>query len=480
MVIPMSAYSEIELTPDGRLLFRRQQETPEGLRERLDDITAEAQHWLDRIVALQPGVRLSSIFDLLKANATLMDLYTHNWAHEYAARYDALRAGDLVADPSEDVDPSEPAVESLVLSLSQELRIPNDLLWRIAAAQDPHSPTSTRYLNLLEDTTGQAGRPVAIKDASRYWHLSGRSAPLAQDRDLSGVHYTAGSQIDYSVSFDFDRCIDLPLRIGTGVMSLTISGERRRDRLMVSVPLGTTQEPPPMTLHELIGAITSDFSFYGDPEQTQAEKAALNQSIQELDDDRHAEDLLFGMAHLFCPDEELGDIETHALELEDDERYWDRAKVMEHTGWTEAELNTQCRRGYLLELSAFATRTTPKRTAYPAEQFVLGFDAALMRFLSWIASQSCSEWATHRFLRDWTTANPQGDPINGWAVLALPDRPLEHQELADPVFKASGHRRAPMRPLFAPGSPKRALVDAFEDFAAQCRLDYEQRDELED
>ena len=132
----MSAYSEIELTPDGRLLFRRQQETPEGLRERLDDITAEAQHWLDRIVALQPGVRLSSIFDLLKANATLMDLYTHNWAHEYAARYDALRAGDLVADPSEDVDPSEPAVESLVLSLSQELRIPNDLLWRIAAAQD--------------------------------------------------------------------------------------------------------------------------------------------------------------------------------------------------------------------------------------------------------------------------------------------------------------------------------------------------------
>lgn len=61
----------------------------------------------------------------------------------------------------------------------------------------------------MEDTTGQAGRPVAIKDASRYWHLSGQSAPLAQDTDLSGVHYTAGSQIDYSVSFDFDRCIEL-------------------------------------------------------------------------------------------------------------------------------------------------------------------------------------------------------------------------------------------------------------------------------
>ncbi|MBK1621917.1 hypothetical protein CKO42_26830, partial [Lamprobacter modestohalophilus] len=109
-----------------------------------------------------------------------------------------------------------------------------------------------------------------------------------------------------------------------------------------------------------------------------------------------------------------------------------------------------------------------------------GFDAALMRFLSWIASMSCSDWATHSFLSEWTTANPQGDPINGWAVLALPDRPLEHQELADPIFKATGNRRSPMRPVFAPTSPKRALVAAFEDFAAQRRLDYEQRDELED
>lgn len=480
MAIPMSAYSEIELTPEGRLLFRRQQETPEGLRERLDDITAEAQHWLDRIVALQPGVRLSSIFGLVKANATLMDLYTHNFAHAYVARCDALRAGDLVPDPRDDTDPTEPAVESLVLSLSQELRMPTDLLRRIAAAQDPHSPTSTRFLNLVENNTGQAGRAVAIKDASRYWHVSGRSAPLAQDTERSGVHYPAGSQIDYSVSFHFDRCIDLPLSIGAGVMSLTISGQRRKERLMVNVPLGTTQEPPSITLHELIGAITSEFSFFGDPAQTQAEQAALKQSIQELDDPDHAEDLLFGMAHLFCPEGELRDLETRALELEDGERYRDRASVMEHTGWTEAELNTQRRRGYLLELDAGATRTTPRRTAYPAKQFLPGFDAALMRFLSWIASQSCSEWATQSFLSEWTTANSQGDPINGWAVLALPDRPLEHQELADPVFKATGHRRAPMRPVFAPASPKRALVDAFEDFAAQCRLDYEQRDELED
>jgi len=308
----------------------------------------------------------------------------------------------------------------------------------------------------VENNTGQAGRAVAIKDASRYWHVSGRSAPLAQDTERSGVYYPAGSQIDYSVSFHFDRCIDLPLSIGAGVMSLTISGQRRKERLMVNVPLGTTQEPPSITLHELIGAITSEFSFFGDPAQTQAEQAALKQSIQELDDPDHAEDLLYGMAHLFCPEGELRDLENRALELEDGERYWDRASVLEHTGWTEAELNTQRRRGYLLELDAGATRTTPRRTAYPAEQFLPGFDAALMRFLSWIASQSCSEWATQSFLSEWATANAQGDPINGWAVLALPDRPLEHQELADPVFKATGHRRAPMRPVFAPASPKRA------------------------
>jgi len=248
---------------------------------------------------------------------------------------------------------------------------------------------------------------------------------------------------------------------------------------MVNVPLGTTQAPPSITLHELIGAITGEFSFFGDPAQTQAEQAALKHSIQELDDPDHAEDLLFGMAHLFGPDGAIRDLENRAVEFEDGERYWNRASVLEHTGWTEAELKTQCRRGYLLELDAGATRTTPRRTAYPAEQFVPGFDSALMRFLSWIASQSCSEWATHSFLSEWTTANPQGDLINGWTVLALPDRPLEHQELVEPVFKATGHRRAPMRPVFAPDSPKRALVDAFEDFAAQRRLDDEQRDELE-
>jgi hypothetical protein len=37
-----------------------------------------------------------------------------------------------------------------------------------------------------------------------------------------------------------------------------------------------------------------------------------------------------------------------------------------------------------------------------------------------------------------------------------------------------------MRPVFATVSPKRALVDAFESFAAQRRLDYDMRNDLED
>ena len=36
-----------------------------------------------------------------------------------------------------------------------------------------------------------------------------------------------------------------------------------------------------------------------------------------------------------------------------------------------------------------------------------------------------------------------------------------------------------MQPVYAPKTPKHALVYAFEAFAAQRRRDYEQRDELE-
>jgi hypothetical protein len=37
-----------------------------------------------------------------------------------------------------------------------------------------------------------------------------------------------------------------------------------------------------------------------------------------------------------------------------------------------------------------------------------------------------------------------------------------------------------MRPVYAPHTPKLSLVDTFKAFAAHRRLDYEQRDELED
>lgn len=76
-------YSEIELTPDGRLLVRRQKETPEGLREIVSDMTDKAHHCLDKSVILQAGTRLSSIFELLKANESLRDIYTRNRVHAY-------------------------------------------------------------------------------------------------------------------------------------------------------------------------------------------------------------------------------------------------------------------------------------------------------------------------------------------------------------------------------------------------------------
>ncbi len=72
-------------------------------------------------------------------------------------------------------------------------------------------------------------------------------------------------------------------------------------------------------------------------------------------------------------------------------RYWDRALVMEHSGWSESEFDSRLKQGRLLELSSFATNTAPRRDAYPAEQFIPGFDVELLRFLNWVASSSCSE-----------------------------------------------------------------------------------------
>jgi hypothetical protein len=70
--------------------------------------------------------------------------------------------------------------------------------------------------------------------------------------------------------------------------------------------------------------------------------------------------------------------------------------------------------------------------------------------------------------------------INGWSVLGLPNAPVDHEPLTDPVFTGGDNRPALMRPVYAPHTPKLALVDAFEAFTTQRRLDYEQRDELED
>jgi hypothetical protein len=476
-------HPEVELTPNGRLLVRRQKETPEGLRETVTDITDHAHQWLDKSVVLQAGTQLSAIFELLKANEHLREVYTRNWAQAYLERYEAIRRGDITPDHRDD-ESKGPAIEALEISLRQELRIPSPLLSNIVAAQDPNSPTATQYLNLVSDHEARRNmgdpKSYTVKDASSHWDVSGRATPFTQDTEYSGVQYKAGDHINYSISAIFDQCIDLPLRIGAGAVTLTISGKRRKDRLTVCVPLGSDEDPPPITLHELIGAITYEFSFYGGPEETEAEFEKLRQTIREMDDVDHAEDMTFGMAHVFCPDGRLSDLESRGRNLEDRARYWDRAMAMEHTGLTEAELEARCRQGRMLELSALATSTTPDRDVYPAEQFIPGFDVELLRFLSWIASMSCSDWSMHTFLSEWTTSDARGAPINGWAVLALPDVPQEHQELADPIFQATRNRRVPMRPVFSTGSAKQALVDAFEAFAAQRRRDYELRDELED
>ena len=124
----------LELTPDGRLLARQQTETPEGLREKVTDVTAHAHHRLDDTVIIQAGTRLSAIFELLMANAALKDIYRRNWVHDYVARYEAIRSGEAVAAERERTDPQEPAMQALVLSQHQEVRLPRGLLAQIATA----------------------------------------------------------------------------------------------------------------------------------------------------------------------------------------------------------------------------------------------------------------------------------------------------------------------------------------------------------
>lgn len=472
----------IEITPDGRLLQRRQVETPNGKREKVRDITDEAQHWLDASVTLQSGTRLSAIYELLKANAALRALYKRNWADEYLARYEAICSGQVVPTARDDAPPKEPAIEALVLSRHQEMRFPARLLSMIVDSPGPKTQASERYLSLMEGSDSRPTDGIApiIREAFNHWHISGRSVPFAQDTELWGVHYKAGSRIDYSVSFSFDDSIDLPICIGPGCVTLTITGQRRKDRLTVTVPLGTEQEPPMITLHELIRAITHEFSFHGGPAETQAEREKLKQVVDELDDARHAEDLRFGAAHLFCPDGDLTDIAARGHDLEDTSRYWERSMVLEHTGWTEAELKVRRRQGRVLELRSAATETRPRHTAYPVEQFIPGFDTELFRFLNWVASMSCSEWATHRFLTDWRTGGLREPPINGWAVLALSDVPITHEPLTDEPLKGVGKQVAPMRPIFSDASPKHQLLNAFEAFASQRRLVFESRDDLEE
>ncbi len=57
-------HPSLVLTPEGRLLARRRDETPDGIREEVIDITDKAHHRLDDTVLIQAGARLSSIFEL--------------------------------------------------------------------------------------------------------------------------------------------------------------------------------------------------------------------------------------------------------------------------------------------------------------------------------------------------------------------------------------------------------------------------------
>ncbi len=53
-------------------------------------------------MVIQDGTRLSAIFELLKANEPLREVYTRNWAQAYLERYEAIRRGDIAPEQRSD------------------------------------------------------------------------------------------------------------------------------------------------------------------------------------------------------------------------------------------------------------------------------------------------------------------------------------------------------------------------------------------
>lgn len=180
----------LELTPEGRLLARQQVETPQGLREKVTDLSSQAHHRLDDTVIIQTGTRLSAVFELLIANEALKEIYARNWVHDYVARYEAIRSGEVVPAERKHADLQEPAVETLVLSQRQEIRLPQSLVAQIAAVQAASSEAPMGLLNFLPDGDGCKDDSVAhsrtVKESSSHWHLSGRSV-LSRRTPSSGA-----------------------------------------------------------------------------------------------------------------------------------------------------------------------------------------------------------------------------------------------------------------------------------------------------
>lgn len=329
-------HSTVELTPQGRLLARCKVETSEGLRERVSDLTDQAHHCLDRGITLRSGTCLSAIFELLAANDTLRQIYRRNHADAYLERYAQLKAGVVQPEPEAD---DEPVMETLVISERVEMTLPQGLLGRLATLENSESDSGPHYVNMVraqEQSARDSEQQSTVTETARYWNVSGRSALLQEDLEYGGASYKAGSHIDFSVSFSFDICLNLPIRIEAGVLTLSTEARRRKDQLSVALPLEADTFSAPITLHQLIGSLTREFSFHGDPAQTQAAQNDLRQRVAELDDPVHAEDLMYGMAHTFCPEGNFYQIDQHAEELKDEQKFWDLAKVVAATGLTEA------------------------------------------------------------------------------------------------------------------------------------------------
>ncbi len=382
-------------------------ETDEGLRTVHDNLTDSVRlHWHCEL-KLDNDVTLATVMELLLANPSMANEFYHCWVHQYMAHYQQLKEKGLVQFPpvlrpvvSFNLDPDNPKAEPQLVSIG---------LTRIV--EFSLSPKISGVLRALMQDDAPTSKFLAAFDSEQQapsigWSVFGVSQPLACDCTLHEVQYTAGEVIKYSISMSFDKCINLPIRMAPGRISLCIQGDKRKHRKYLDIE----SEPAGISLFQFLREILYDFSFHGGPDQTEETRQKLMRQVEELPDITSGKILSYGMAHAFWDDIKLDNPEMNdqRARILQSENFLTKQQAATAAGVTEEAFDSQWRqRGMVFSLRASATSFCRRQEKYPAFQFNPLLDRDALKTLIWKAANSCSFWVLFDFLKSYQSALPR-------------------------------------------------------------------------